>query len=158
MLTSDQLLARFDGVRRAGRDRWVARCPAHDDRHPSLSLRPGDKGNWLLHCHAGCGVDEVISAAGLAWRDIEPDRPLWHRHKGNGGPAAWAGLVAALHALEQHHIRALALAPGVAAGQDDTEDLLRAVFSAADTVREIKAMARRAMRADVDAGQRRRVL
>ena len=157
MLTPDQLLARLDGVHRAGRDRWVARCPAHDDRSPSLSVRLGDKGGMLLHCHAGCAIAEVISAAGLAWRDIEPDRPLWHRHKGNGGPAAWTPLLAAMAALEQQHVQVLALAPGVAVG-DDLEPLLRAVFAAADSMAEIKAMARRAMRADVDAGQRRRVL
>ena len=156
MLTPDQLLARFDAARRAGRDRWVARCPAHGDRHPSLSIKLGDKGGWLLHCHAGCEIDQIIAAAGLVWSDIGPERPLWHRHKGNGGPAAWAGLMPALHALEQHHIRVLTLAPSVAVGLDDTEDLLRAVFAAADSMAEIKAMARRAMRAD--AGLHRRAM
>ena len=46
---------------------WVARCPAHDDRNPSLSLREVD-GKVLVHCHAGCdqrAVVDVLKARGL---------------------------------------------------------------------------------------------
>ena len=46
------LLAQLKGVARAG-DGWTARCPAHDDRHNSLSIHHRD-GRWLLRCHAGC--------------------------------------------------------------------------------------------------------
>ena len=45
----------------AGRDRWMARCPAHEDRTPSLSIREGITGP-LVHCHAGCGQGDVIDA------------------------------------------------------------------------------------------------
>jgi len=41
---------------------WVARCPAHDDRNPSLSLSTGKDGKVLLRCHAGCGQTQVIDA------------------------------------------------------------------------------------------------
>jgi putative DNA primase/helicase len=40
---------------------WVARCPAHDDTNPSLSLRYAD-GKVLAHCHAGCEQASVIAA------------------------------------------------------------------------------------------------
>ncbi len=40
---------------------WTARCPAHDDSTPSLSLRDGHDGKVLVRCHAGCGQDTVIS-------------------------------------------------------------------------------------------------
>ncbi|MER3481310.1 MAG: hypothetical protein C4327_12775, partial [Meiothermus sp.] len=36
-------------------------CPAHDDRHPSLSLTERN-GRLLLHCHAGCTQQAVIAA------------------------------------------------------------------------------------------------
>ncbi len=49
------------GGRRAGKG-WMARCPAHDDRTPSLSLRDADDGTVLVHCFAGCGQNEVITA------------------------------------------------------------------------------------------------
>ena len=39
----------------------MARCPAHDDREPSLSIRDGDNGVVLVHCHAGCDQTQVIA-------------------------------------------------------------------------------------------------
>jgi putative DNA primase/helicase len=46
--------------RRAGAV-WMARCPAHDDREPSLSIRDGDQGRVLIHCFAGCDQRDVIA-------------------------------------------------------------------------------------------------
>jgi CHC2 zinc finger len=40
---------------------WMAKCPAHDDNNPSLSIREAD-GRVLLHCHAGCTQGDVIDA------------------------------------------------------------------------------------------------
>ena len=40
----------------------MAKCPAHDDRSPSLSIRHADDGKVLVHCHAGCDQDRVIAA------------------------------------------------------------------------------------------------
>ena len=39
-----------------------ARCPAHEDRDPSLSLRDGDDGRLLVKCHAGCDGRDVLAA------------------------------------------------------------------------------------------------
>ena len=45
------LLERLEGVISTGADRWYARCPAHDDRSPSLSVTDtGDR--VLIHCFA----------------------------------------------------------------------------------------------------------
>jgi putative DNA primase/helicase len=55
---------------------WMARCPAHDDRVPSLSLRDAD-GKVLVHCHGGCDQHSVIEALkrrGL-WPDGEAHQP-----------------------------------------------------------------------------------
>ncbi len=52
---------------------WMARCPAHDDREPSLSIRSGNHGRVLLHCHAGCSPEQVVKAAGLRMSDLFPD-------------------------------------------------------------------------------------
>lgn len=41
---------------------WMACCPAHDDRNPSLSVRDGDEGKVLFRCHAGCDQRQVIAA------------------------------------------------------------------------------------------------
>ncbi len=40
---------------------WT-RCPAHDDRLPSLSLANGHDGRLLLYCYAGCSFREIIQA------------------------------------------------------------------------------------------------
>jgi putative DNA primase/helicase len=51
-------------------DGYAARCPAHEDREPSLSLTEGDNGRVLLHCHAGCPFEEIIAALGLKAQDV----------------------------------------------------------------------------------------
>ena len=61
----DILLSRLEKVRRTGPDRWIACCPAHDDKGPSLAIRETDDGRVLMHCFAGCSVHEVIGAIGL---------------------------------------------------------------------------------------------
>ncbi len=61
---ADQILDRLDAVKRSGTS-WTARCPAHDDRHNSLSVDIGDDGRALLKCHAGCAVEAVVGAIGL---------------------------------------------------------------------------------------------
>ncbi len=54
----------------AGRN-WTSRCPAHEDRNPSLSVSPGSRGrDVVLHCHAGCAPDDVLAALSLTWTDI----------------------------------------------------------------------------------------
>jgi putative DNA primase/helicase len=47
---------------------WMARCPAHDDRKSSLSIRDSRDGKVLVRCHAGCEQAQVITA--LAARDL----------------------------------------------------------------------------------------
>lgn len=70
----DDLLSRLDRVKRTGPDRWIARCPAHDDKGPSLSLRElGDK-RILLFCFAGCSVHEIVSALGMDISALFPPR------------------------------------------------------------------------------------
>ena len=68
------LLAQFSGVRNSG-DGWMAKCPAHDDRQASLSIKRGDRQPWLLKCHAGCDTDAIVGAAGLSMQDILEPRP-----------------------------------------------------------------------------------
>ncbi len=67
-----ELLGRLKGVKRTGPDKWEARCPAHDDRKPSLSVSQGDDGKALVHCHVGCSLADVLQAIGLTERDLFP--------------------------------------------------------------------------------------
>ena len=58
-MTAETVAKALDG-RKAGGG-WMARCPAHDDREPSLSIRDAD-GKVLVRCHAGCDQGRVIAA------------------------------------------------------------------------------------------------
>ena len=62
-----ETIAKALGGRKVGAA-WMARCPVHDDRKPSLSIRDADN-KILVRCHAGCEQREVISAL---WK-----RGLW---------------------------------------------------------------------------------
>ena len=53
-MTFEEFLARLSGVSGSG-SRRTAKCPAHDDRNPSLSICLGDDGHKLVKCHAGAG-------------------------------------------------------------------------------------------------------
>ena len=68
--TVEELLSRFDRVRRNGKG-WTGRCPAHTDKRPSLAITEGDKG-WLLKCWAGCTFDEILHAS-----DLKPSRMFY---------------------------------------------------------------------------------
>lgn len=64
---------------RALKGRWRARqgmcrCPAHQDGSPSLSVTETRDGRVLVHCHAGCSQESVISA--LRGLNLWPDGPL----------------------------------------------------------------------------------
>jgi len=54
---------------------WSARCPAHEDRRPSLSVSEGDDGRALVRCHAGCTVESICDAVGLRLSDLMTDDP-----------------------------------------------------------------------------------
>ena len=51
---------------------WTACCPAHNDKGPSLAIREADDGRVLLHCFAGCEVNNVVTAIGMDMTDLFP--------------------------------------------------------------------------------------
>lgn len=59
-------------MRQVGLGRWIARCPAHDDGNPSLSIRELGDGRVLLHCFAGCKTEDVLASLGLGWDALFP--------------------------------------------------------------------------------------
>lgn len=61
----------------------TALCPAHEDRSPSLSCSEGDDGRALVHCWAGCTVNEVCAALDLEIKDLfaESTSDDWKRRR-----------------------------------------------------------------------------
>ncbi len=80
--TVEHVLERLERVRRTSRG-WSARCPAHEDRSPSLSIAEGRDGRALLRCFAGCEPDQIVRAIGLEMPDLfsrDDDRSHRRRH------------------------------------------------------------------------------
>ena len=67
----DLILSKLPDAKRSGVE-WVVRCPAHNDRRPSLNITEGDDGRVLLHCHAGCPFKAVVEAMGLTMAELMP--------------------------------------------------------------------------------------
>ena len=67
-----EILERLDGVKPNGSG-YTARCPAHDDSTPSLSVSEGDDGRIILKCHASCPAEDVVSAMKLQMSDLFND-------------------------------------------------------------------------------------
>ena len=49
---------------------YQARCPAHEDNKPSLSISTDNENNILIYCHAGCTAAEVMAALNLRLADL----------------------------------------------------------------------------------------
>jgi hypothetical protein len=73
----DEVLQRLKSARRSGKS-WMARCPAHGDKSPSLSVRD-ENGKVLFHCFAGCSVDAICTALGIKVSDLFARRTEVHR-------------------------------------------------------------------------------
>jgi hypothetical protein len=66
------VLERLQKVRQTAASQWEALCPAHDDREPSLCIGLGKDGRALVHCQAGCKLENVLEKIGLRERDLFP--------------------------------------------------------------------------------------
>ena len=67
----DNLLNRLDGVRQTAPNKYQAKCPAHDDRSPSLAIKCSD-GAILIKCFAGCDTAQILANVGLTFNDLFP--------------------------------------------------------------------------------------
>jgi 5S rRNA maturation endonuclease (ribonuclease M5) len=70
----EKILERLPDAKKSGSG-WMARCPAHDDESPSLSIGTGSEGKALVHCHADCATEVVLDAIGMKMSDLFPDAP-----------------------------------------------------------------------------------
>jgi hypothetical protein len=71
-MTLDDFLSRLSGVRRFGKEAR-AKCPAHDDKNPSLGISEGDDGRILVICRTGCSTEHVLSTMRLGMKDLMPE-------------------------------------------------------------------------------------
>lgn len=69
----NSILSKLSDVRQSGQNKWLARCPAHTDKSPSLSLKD-DSGVILMHCFSGCAVSDICAAIGFEVSDLFPQK------------------------------------------------------------------------------------
>jgi len=65
----EEFLSRLEGVKKVSNESWMALCPAHDDKNPSLSIQLADD-RILIHCFAGCSPQTIVRALGLEMKDL----------------------------------------------------------------------------------------
>ena len=133
-----RLLDRLSGVRPTGTGRWIARCPAHEDHSPSLSIRDvGDR--MLVHCFSGCPVGDVLSAVGLTLADLYA-RPLLGAGPAGGHSRIQSRLFArdALVALDHELTVTVMILSDVAARRRISETELSRLMQAAARIGAVR--------------------
>lgn len=73
-MRAEDFVSRLAKARKTGPGRWVACCPAHEDDHPSFTIREIEDGRILVHCFGGCNVEEVVAAVGVSLSDLFPEK------------------------------------------------------------------------------------
>ena len=77
----NKILDRLQKVKQTRPNQWVACCPAHDDKSPSLAIKQCDNGKILIKCWAGCGIDDIVGAIGLELSDLFPADPGYSKQE-----------------------------------------------------------------------------
>lgn len=71
----DDFLARLKKVRKTGPNNWIACCPAHDDKSPSMTVGVGDNGGIVIYCFALCSAQDIVFSLGLELHELMPEKP-----------------------------------------------------------------------------------
>jgi len=67
--TINDILALLGKVKKINSNEYQAKCPAHDDKVPSLHIRQNEN-KILLNCKAGCTNEGIVEALGLTMSDL----------------------------------------------------------------------------------------
>jgi hypothetical protein len=135
-MSIDKLLGRLSRVKQTGPGRWIACCPAHEDRNPSLSIREIADGRILIYDFGGCETGDVLAAIGLSFSDLF-DKPLTHHL-----PPLRGGLNAReLLELNAHEATVVALLAADAQTRQLTSEELARLAQAAARLRKTEEVA-----------------
>ncbi len=122
----DVLLNQLHKVKQTGHGQYIAQCPSHTDKNPSLAIRD-DNGKILLRCFAGCSAHEIVSSIGLSLSDLFPKESTYSKPKKNQFPAANV-----LRCIQNEALIVVVAACNIANGLTlSSEDLERLILAAA---------------------------
>jgi len=72
-----QFVSRLTKVKQTRPGSFVACCPAHEDKNPSMTVRELPDHRVLIHCFGGCEPESILAAVGMTFSDLFPE-PLGH--------------------------------------------------------------------------------
>ncbi len=122
----DSLLSQLHKVKKTGHGQYIAVCPSHNDKNPSLAIRSTEGGKILLKCFAGCSAYAVVSAIGLSLTDLFPNESSYSKPTKNPFPAA-----SVLRCIQTEVLIVVTAACNMANGMKlSNEDLQRLVIAA----------------------------
>lgn len=134
----ETILSRLEKVRKTGSQNWIACCPAHADKNPSMTLREESDGRILVTCFAGCSFEEIANSVGLGWEPWFPEKPIADYVKPVSRPYPAADV---LEALSFEFLVVSTAALNVAQGVEMTaEDRVR-LLVAHDRISQARRMA-----------------
>lgn len=126
----ENIINALDGAKERG-GRYVAKCPAHDDKSPSLMLSERDDGSTSLHCFAGCSPADILAALGLsekeAWKPLATQSAVYN-------DARSKRITAVSRAVADEYQNIHGLYEGFIAGKVSTGRALAALHRAAPSV------------------------
>lgn len=79
MSKTNLIISKLERIKQTGQGKWLACCPAHPDKSPSLAIKEMDNGKILMHCFSGCSVIDIVAAIGLELSDLMPDDPTFKK-------------------------------------------------------------------------------
>lgn len=65
----NEMINRFQGAKLIGNNSYQCICPSHPDKKASLTITEEDN-KILMHCHAGCDTNSILSKVGLIEKDL----------------------------------------------------------------------------------------
>ena len=129
-MSAEDIVTRLDGVKPTGAGRWIAKCPAHEDKSPSLAVKSEGDGRALIFGHAGCSALQVLEAIGLTWNALFPPRSSDPNAKRRFAKAGFHSAADALRCLDTEativYLAARDTGEGIALSEQDRERVLTA--------------------------------
>jgi len=77
-MSIDNIISRLRKSKRTGDQTWIACCPAHEDKNPSMTLRELPDHRVLMHCFTGCSVEDILGAIGVSFDELFPEKLMDH--------------------------------------------------------------------------------
>lgn len=129
MANINNFLGRLQKCRKTGKQTWMACCPAHNDKNPSMIVTEGIDGRVLVHCFSHeCGIDSIVEAVGMEIRDLMPDNVGFHR---SAPKSRLFNAIDVLHAIRDDLTMTLIVAKDIQRGKilttDESLSLSRAI-------------------------------